>query len=132
MSHMTTHPMPEDCIETDEPKVFTWCNIPLFTWEGWDIVDTDTLIFYNCKWYSKNVMEAVEQYYMGHPNIPEKDKSIYTTIYIDGRIQIDVIGEYHKKDGCSDYHTIYDGIVSDMEYVSIQLEEHWKNMDAII
>lgn len=132
MSHITTHPMPEDCSEKDELKVFTWCDIPLFTWNGWDIVDTDALIFYDCEWYSKNIMDAVEQYYMGHPNIPKKNKSIYTTVYLDGRIQIDVIGEYHKKDGCFDYHNIYEGWISDITYVSMKMCERWKNMDAIM
>lgn len=129
MSHITTHPMPQDCLKKDEPKVFTWCDIPLFNWEGWDILDTDNLIFYDCTWYSKNVMEAMEQYYLGHPEIPKEARGMNTSVRIDGYVQIEVYGEYNKKECFTETYTIYEGWISDMTYVYMQLCERWKKTE---
>lgn len=130
MSHITTHPMPQDCSEKDEPRVFTWCDIPLFNWEGWDILDTDNLIFYDCTWYSKNVMEAMEQYYLGHPEIPKEARGMNTSVRIDGYVQIEVYGKYNQKECFTETYTIYEGWISDMTYVYMKLYERWKKIES--
>lgn len=133
MSHMTTHSMPQNCSEKDtDTKEFKWCDIPLFTWKGWDIIDTDNLIFYDCEWYSKNVMDAMEQYYIGHPEIPRGARGMNTSVRLDGYIQIEVYGKFNKKECFTETYTIYEGWLPDITYVSMKMCERWKNMDAIM
>ena len=132
MSHMTNQPMPCDCATNDkEPNIFTWCEIPLFTWEGWDEVDTDQLVFYNCKFYSPQVMEALNQYYLGHPDVPLENRTMDVFVQLDGFIQINAIGNTDK-DNVTETYCIYEGQICDLHYVRCMLNDRFKEKESTI
>lgn len=117
-------------INNDNNKTFTWCGVDLFVWEDWDSTDIDELIFYNCKWSDKGINKLLDQFYMGHPEIPEKSKACDVMIRIDGRIQVDAVGEQNPKTKIIDTYTIFKGWTTDLPSVHSYLGREGDMLDV--
>lgn len=123
-------------MNNDENKIFSWCNIPLFTWDGWDTLETDTLIFYDCQIEDKQIKELKSQFYQKYSEVPVEDQELDIVVRLDGFFQINVLGKKEKKkiNGREIYerdsHLLLDGWLINLQLVQEYLKNQGGNKNG--
>lgn len=101
----------------EKTNVFNWCGVDLFTYDSWDSMDVDELVFYDCKWYDKGINKLLDQFYMGHPEIPNDKRATDVCIRLNGNIHVEAIGATDPKTKMVETYTVFDGRATDLPSV---------------
>lgn len=115
--------------DTKKDKTFTWCGVDLFTWEEWDPMETDELVFYDCKWYDKGINKLLDQFYMGHPEISKDKRTTDVCVRLNGHICVDAIGATDPKTKIVETCTLFDGWATDLPSVHSYLGREGDMLD---